>query len=256
MTTQVRMSITLDDEHICGSPFYVTVIPTGLFNVGFWGDLSKPKGEALLSIFALKGVGLECAVAGERAVFNISSGKAAKESDLPAERFLLELRGPDYVTARRPVLPAASTRCLVPCRPPRSGRSPSLLTADWVLLSGCYCYSRGVTGVVEGPMDGGHYQASYCCTTTGLYTGTVKVGRFPLPGCPFQVVVRPDLTDPGQCTAVGSGMYECMEGEEASFVVEVRRRVGEATTNRARRRRRADTTLPAVSLIVLYSRQL
>jgi|AntRauMFilla1563_2_1112583.scaffolds.fasta_scaffold13508_1 hypothetical protein len=127
---------------------------------------------------------MEHATAGEFASFHIGV-RNGQESDMPAERFLLELR---------------------------SGSG-----------------SEYVTGMVEGPMDGGLFQASYCCTSTGLYTATVKVGRFPLPGCPFQLLVSPDVTDPEHCTTLGEGMYECMEMEKSSLVVETRDKHGNRT---------------------------
>lgn len=79
-----------------------------------------------------------------------------------------------------------------------------------------------LTGTVEGPFDGTVYNATYCATVAGVYTVTIKVGRFALPGCPFQVTVRPDATDPSQCKVSGDGTHSCREGEEARFVLRTR----------------------------------
>jgi len=167
---KLNMHISLDEQHIVGSPFEVTVIPSGLFNVGFWNRTFRMVDEGAIGKCTMSGAGLEGAVAGERAELQIITKQVVGE-DIPGSLFTLEVRGPELVT-----------------------------------------------GVVEGPVDG-HYSAAYRATVAGEYTGTVKVGRFALPGCPFQLSIIPDETDPAQCTVDGEGWMTCVEGDEATFMI-------------------------------------
>lgn len=76
---KVLLRITLDGEDIKGSPFTVTVIPSGLFNVGFWNSTFRMVDERAVSKCHLAGLGIEGAVAGERAEFNIVTKQSEGE---------------------------------------------------------------------------------------------------------------------------------------------------------------------------------
>ena len=145
---KLSMCVYLEGQHIRGSPYDVMVVPTGLFNVGFWGGF-QVMDDSAANTFTLAGNGLKEAVSGKVAEFDIVANRM--DFSLTGQDFVLELRGPDFIT-----------------------------------------------GIVDDAV-GGIYRGTYCPTRAGTYVATVKLGRFPLPGCPFHIQVRPNTTFSGAC---------------------------------------------------------
>ena len=166
---RVELQVCLNDVAVKSMPAVLPVVPTGLFNHGFWSR-TKLVDERVADTFALGGVGIVGGVAGETLTIDVLS--KSLDDAFPAEEFTVELRGPEFVA-----------------------------------------------GIVEGPFDGGIYRASYAVTTSGAYIGTIKLGRFPLAGCPFRLEIRPAETHPEHVEVRGKGVSEVVAQENASFTL-------------------------------------
>lgn len=158
---KIVLSVLLDGQVVKGSPYNLTVVPTGLFNVGFWGGYQVVD-ESVANGFWIGGSGVPASVAGDVGSFSIMS---TKDSPLSCEEFMVELRGPDFIS-----------------------------------------------GTVDGPTNS-VYHASYRGVKAGFYTATVKLGRWPIPGCPFQVEILPTLTNSSSCELDESPLSKCLAGQ-------------------------------------------
>ena len=155
---KIVLSVLLDGQPVKGSPYDMTVVPTGLFNVGFWGGYQVVD-ESVVNSFWISGSGVPASIAGDIGSFSIMS---TKDSPLKCEDFMVELRGPDFVS-----------------------------------------------GAVDGPTDS-VYQASYRGVKAGFYTATVKLGRWPIPGSPFQVEILPSVTHSSACELNEAPLQHCL----------------------------------------------
>eukprot|EP00899_Mesostigma_viride_P011222 jgi/Mesvir1/200/Mv13549-RA.2 len=95
---KVSIAVKLDGVHVSASPYAVTVVPPGLFNLRFWESselLGKGNAEVMQS-FSAHGLGLAFAVAGEVTSFEVQS-RAAFAAPVPPDQLSVELRGPEFV---------------------------------------------------------------------------------------------------------------------------------------------------------------
>ena len=198
-------------EHIRGSPFEIALAPSGLFSLGLWGGskalaINASEEEKIAASLMVSGRGASEASAGEEAHIDLTVVRS--NTVLGLGDFLDDGdNGGSGGVTERPI-------------------DPNLFTVE---LRG----PQYIEGRVQGPNKNGHYHASYRCYTAGNYVLMIKLGKVPLPQCPMEVRVRPDVTDPGFCMVDAEGLRNKDHGD----VLSVRISTCDAHTNRNHDRR-------------------
>ena len=181
----VRLIVRLYGQHIRGSPFELSCVPAGQFNIGLWSGY-RIQDESIVEMLSLDGDGIARCVCGEAASFDIISAGEAGEM-LPPEAFHVELVSvADGTRVTGSVMRAAPRRNPIAPPPP-----PPVFPSD----------PNGVSGESDDEHEGEQRcQATYTIEKAGEYTLSVRVSTHLVGGYSLLVVADPGELCPQSST--------------------------------------------------------
>lgn len=190
-----KLSVRLYGNHINGSPFDLSIVPSGMFNLGLWSGY-RIQDENIVKQLHLEGEGLTHCVCGEEASFEIISLGGSNNDMLPPEAFLVELVGPnDMVVVGNVTRYTAS----------HQKQAPSF-DSNSAFVNKQRCLAR------------------YVIEKAGSYTLRVKVSSYLVGGYPLLVEATANVFETSNCgVEMSSSVYK---GEDNTIIITPRDRFG------------------------------